>query len=160
MKRDTNLELIYENEVLTNKQEEPWSGRIDLEDQPFYFQWMFDKNRTEVYGSLNSNETHQIVNDLAGWWRTKDPEEAAKLALDLYNFKNKNLTKESHQTNTVKLKVIKNEIGEYVVKVYINGKYDDMKSYFTDDKEDAITTKKSMSKQFSDKGYQVIDGNK
>ena len=43
-------------------------------------------------------------------------------------------------------KVRKNEYGEYVVKVYVNGKYNEAKSYYTDDKEDAELTREAMIK--------------
>lgn len=39
--------------------------------------------------------------------------------------------------------------GEYVVKVYINGKYSEDDTYYTDDKEDAINTRFDMITRFA-----------
>lgn len=44
-------------------------------------------------------------------------------------------------------KVRKNEFGEYVVKVYVNGKYNEDATYYTDDRKDAEETRLTMIKQ-------------
>jgi hypothetical protein len=38
----------------------------------------------------------------------------------------------------------KSETNEWVVAAYVNGKFNDEKSYYTDDKQDAIKTMKMM----------------
>ena len=43
--------------------------------------------------------------------------------------------------------VRKVETDEWVVKVYINGKYQEGPTYYTDDKDDAIATMKHMAKE-------------
>jgi len=54
----------------------------------------------------------------------------------------------------VKISVVKKaETGEYVAKVYINGKYQEGPSYYTDSLEDAIATKKHMLNHYADSGY-------
>jgi len=42
--------------------------------------------------------------------------------------------------------VRKSDTDEWVVKVFIDGKYDESKSYYTDDKQDAINTMSKMKK--------------
>lgn len=46
-----------------------------------------------------------------------------------------------------KLNKIKNDYGEYVIKAYTDGKYDEEKTYYTDDWKDAVNTLKAMAKQ-------------
>ena len=41
-------------------------------------------------------------------------------------------------------KIRKNDYGEYVVKVFVNGIYDESMTYYTNDKEDAIMTRQAM----------------
>lgn len=43
--------------------------------------------------------------------------------------------------------VRKVETDEWVVKVYVDGKYKEGPTYYTDDKEDAIATMKHMTKE-------------
>lgn len=46
---------------------------------------------------------------------------------------------------------------EYIVMVFDeNGKYIEMESYFTDDKQDAKDTLECMKKEYTEKGYSVI----
>lgn len=48
----------------------------------------------------------------------------------------------------IKLSTVrKAETNEWIVKVYIDGKYDEDKTYYTDDKQDAIDTMKHMAKE-------------
>lgn len=46
-----------------------------------------------------------------------------------------------------KLNKRKNEYDEYVIKAYTDGKYDEEKTYYTDDWEDAVNTLNAMAKQ-------------
>jgi hypothetical protein len=47
----------------------------------------------------------------------------------------------------IKLSTVRKvETDEWLVKVYVDGKYDEGKTYYTDDKEDAIATMKEMAK--------------
>lgn len=46
-----------------------------------------------------------------------------------------------------KLNKRKNEYDEYVIKAYTDGKYDEEKTYYTDDWEDAVNTLNTMAKQ-------------
>lgn len=57
------------------------------------------------------------------------------------------------------------EAGEYIVKVWIDGKYNDMASYFSgglgpNEKQDAITTLKMMKKEYQEKGYTLLESKK
>lgn len=70
------------------------------------------------------------------------------------------VTENIENKKSVKFRIKKNEIGEYVVKVYINGKYDDHKSYFTDDKQDAINTLNTMKNWYTNKGYIITEARK
>jgi hypothetical protein len=45
---------------------------------------------------------------------------------------------------------------EWIIAVYINGKYNEMQSYYTDDKEDAIGTMFQMKKQYANQGFIII----
>lgn len=61
-----------------------------------------------------------------------------------------------NESNVVKAKVVrKPETDEFVVKVYIDGKYDEDASYYTNDKLDAFATKKSILNNFEKEGYIV-----
>ncbi len=46
-------------------------------------------------------------------------------------------------THTLKLRR-KSETNEWVVRWYVNGKYDEGKTYYTDDKQDAVNTMKHL----------------
>jgi len=46
---------------------------------------------------------------------------------------------------TVSLSKTRNECGEYVCRMYVNGKRHENGDYFTDDWEDAVETKKAMA---------------
>lgn len=50
-----------------------------------------------------------------------------------------------------KLNKRKNEYGEFIVKAYTDGKYDEEKTYYTDDWEDAVDTLNAMAKQSNKK---------
>lgn len=50
-----------------------------------------------------------------------------------------------------KLNKRKNEYGEFIIKAYTDGKYDEEKTYYTDDWEDAVDTLNSMAKQSNKK---------
>lgn len=50
-----------------------------------------------------------------------------------------------------KLNKRKNEYDEYIVKAYTDGKYDEEKTYYTDDWEDAVNTLNAMAKQSNKK---------
>ena len=64
---------------------------------------------------------------------------------------------ENKKENTVKISVVRKvETDEWVAKVYINGKYNEDATYYTDDKEDAITTKDHMLKSYEEKGYKIV----
>lgn len=60
-------------------------------------------------------------------------------------------------SKNVKFTIKKNDIGEFVVKVWVNGKYDDNKSYFTDDLQDAKNTLLAMKKEYTEKGYNILE---
>lgn len=47
--------------------------------------------------------------------------------------------------------VRKSSTDEWVVKVHVDGKYNEDATYYTDDKEDAISTMAHMKKQFIEK---------
>lgn len=65
---------------------------------------------------------------------------------------------EQHGTpKTVKFTTKRNNVGEIEVKVWVNGKYDEKKSYFTDDKQDAINTLNRMRKEYWELGYKVLN---
>lgn len=50
-----------------------------------------------------------------------------------------------------KLNKRKNEYGEFIVKAYTDGKYDEEKTYYTDDWEDAVDTLNAIAKQSNKK---------
>lgn len=55
----------------------------------------------------------------------------------------------------IKLKFCpKNEYDEYTVKVYIDGKYSEDATYYTDSKEDALETMKAMKNEYLTKNIQ------
>jgi hypothetical protein len=61
-----------------------------------------------------------------------------------------------NESHTIKAKVVRKvETDEFVVKVYIDGKYDEEASYYTNDKSDAFHTKKAILKSFQEQGYIV-----
>ena len=51
-------------------------------------------------------------------------------------------------------KVKRNDWGEYVVQVYVNGTYSEDSTYYTDDKEDAEMTRCQMMAQVSGSSFQ------
>lgn len=58
------------------------------------------------------------------------------------------------------MKIDKNrETGEYVAKVYINGKYSEDKTYYTNDLQDAVDTAKHMKSEFEKMGY-IVESSK
>lgn len=58
--------------------------------------------------------------------------------------------------NSIKLKIRK-DMGydEYCVMVYVNGIHNEMQSYYTDDKEDAIDTCNQMKLEYEKQGNTV-----
>ena len=50
----------------------------------------------------------------------------------------------------------KADTNEWLVKVYVNGKYSEDKTYYTDDKQDAIDTAKIMMGDFQKKGLTLV----
>ena len=50
----------------------------------------------------------------------------------------------------------KSDTNEWLVKVYVNGKYSEDKTYYTDDKQDAIDTAKAMMGDFQKKGVVLV----
>lgn len=50
-------------------------------------------------------------------------------------------------TKEIKLTMKKNELDEYEVRVWINGKLRETATYFTDDKEDAENTMREMQRR-------------
>jgi hypothetical protein len=49
---------------------------------------------------------------------------------------------------------------EYQVRVFINGVYSEDKTYFTDDKQDAIDTKKAMENELIKHPERYLQGDK
>lgn len=68
----------------------------------------------------------------------------------------KKLAKESSHSskNKIRMKMSKND-GEYVVKVYIDDKFSEKDTYYTNDKDDAVATMTDMKKRFINKGHVV-----
>lgn len=66
-------------------------------------------------------------------------------------------TKDWPAPDTVKFRIVKNDLGEYVVKVYINGKYQESPTYYTNDLEDAKNTLLAMKKEYMEKGYNILE---
>jgi len=65
--------------------------------------------------------------------------------------------RESKPENTVRLTIARKvETNEWLVKVYVNGKYSEDKTYYTDDKQDAIDTAKAMMGDFQKKGLVLV----
>lgn len=61
-------------------------------------------------------------------------------------------------TKKVRLTIArKPETNEWLVKVYINGKYSEDSTYYTDDQKDAIDTAKLMMQQYRQQGFTVVD---
>lgn len=59
--------------------------------------------------------------------------------------------------NNVRLTISrKPETNEWLVKVYVNGKYSEDKTYYTDDKQDAIDTAKTMMGDFQKNGLILV----
>ena len=59
--------------------------------------------------------------------------------------------------NSVRLTISRKvETNEWLVKVYVNGKYSEDKTYYTDDKQDAIDTAKAMMGDFQKKGLTLV----
>lgn len=63
---------------------------------------------------------------------------------------------EISQGRTVRLTLArKPETNEWLVKVYINGKYNENATYYTDDKQDAIDTAKTMLQLYQNQGFET-----
>lgn len=63
--------------------------------------------------------------------------------------------------NRVEFKLVrKTSTDEWVVKVYIDGKFNEDKSYYTDDKTDAENTKKLMEKEYREHPERYISEEK
>lgn len=68
---------------------------------------------------------------------------------------------ENSQSGTIRLTLArKPETNEWLVKVYINGKYSENATYYTNDKQDAIDTAKVMMQQYQTQGFKIEDKNK
>lgn len=66
-----------------------------------------------------------------------------------------------NESHVVKAKVVrKAETDEFVVKVYIDGKYNEEASYYTDDKADAFATRYSILRNYKDHGYTIEESKK
>jgi hypothetical protein len=75
--------------------------------------------------------------------------------------KEKTVTEEGLENSVVKAKVIRKvDTDEFVVKVYVNGKYDEEASYYTNDKQDAFATKQSILNRYKEHGYMVEESAK
>lgn len=84
---------------------------------------------------------------------TTDPNSTWKIKESAIN----ELTKKGVELRLVR----KPETDEWVVKYYENGKYNEEKTYYTDDKDDAIGTMKNMQARIDrgDKGYTIEESN-
>ncbi len=51
----------------------------------------------------------------------------------------------------ITIKIEKNDFDEYEVQYLENGKKNEAKTYYTDDRDDAILTKKAMEKEIGNK---------
>lgn len=66
---------------------------------------------------------------------------------------------ETTSTNKVRLTLVrKPETNEFLVKVFINGKYSEDATYYTDDKQDALNTAKLMAQQYVQQGFELEKG--
>jgi hypothetical protein len=73
----------------------------------------------------------------------------------------KNSPKIIEESSVVKVKVVRKvDTDEFVVKVYVNGKYDEEASYYTNDKQDAFATKQSILNRYKEHGYIVEESAK
>lgn len=68
-------------ERLVEGVDEPTQGSFDL-GNGYEFKWMKNGRDDEVYGMLVKDGGRMVPNT-SGWWRTKDPEAAFKMARDL-----------------------------------------------------------------------------
>ena len=65
------------------------------------------------------------------------------------------------ETAIIKLNLIYSyDWNEYTVMVYVNGVYNEMKSYFTDCYSDAIDTMKAMEIHYNEMGSKVTANNR
>ena len=81
------------------------------------------------------------------------------VALNIIKKAKKEIIQES--TPVVKVKVVrKPETDEFVVKVYFNGKYNEEASYYTNDKQDAIETKRDIVNRYKEKGFIIEEAKK
>jgi hypothetical protein len=83
---------------------------------------------------------------------------AAKKCYSADKSRKSHLKKTLKESKNVKISTVKkNETDEWVNKVYINGKYNENQTYYTNDKQDALDTKKEMIKDFKSKGYTICN---
>jgi hypothetical protein len=74
------------------------------------------------------------------------------------NFKLQSESSIAPGSKTVRLTVApKRETGEFMVKVYIDGKHSEDQTYYTNDKIDAINTAKNMQQRFIANGFTLVD---
>lgn len=93
----------------------------------------------------------------------KGVEGSAKLGYNLTPLGKKDMNRQSDSLNEstgnpdkVRFTIKRNpDTGEWMVKVYINGKYSEKATYYTDDKEDAVTTGRAMKDQYAAQGFIV-----
>lgn len=69
----------------------------------------------------------------------------------------KRFLKQIRPRQVVKLRLRrKSETQEWVVRVWIDGRYSEEMTYYTDDKQDALSTMTAMSNQLTAQGCAVI----
>jgi len=114
-----------------------------------------EENIKQTQGDARNLGTKQVKLPVGVTKDGRDQTKVKESLEDIYE-SIQNPVLESDEKKTVKLKVSKDsDSGEHVVKVWINGEYDEGKSYYTDCPDDAKGTLTAMKKEFADKGYTV-----
>jgi hypothetical protein len=98
--------------------------------------------------------------DMAKWMKKTTPEikemvegsrreREARIADKVGEERMKDNSRTGRQGTYTKL-IRKSDTNEWVVKVYVDGKYDEGRTYYTDDKQDAIDTQKVMDEELKE----------
>jgi hypothetical protein len=137
MNKDTELILeAYSN--LRKIPQDPVKGELLGLLHPVIIQFVREKNLHPAVLSILMDQVFHVGDNIQ-WRKNVKITEAEKEPMRM-----------EFECNGKKVKlstVRKVETDEWVVKVYVDGKYKEDSTYYTDDKEDAIATMKHMAKE-------------